>query len=640
MALCLCGCSFYYAEQAGCIKKSEFYHDLKKFLTSNMPEKDKDFYNNKNIEEILDYALMSRSIFPWCKELEESDFKHYVLPGRVSMEPPENNRRILYDKILPLVQDCKTIQEAVRTINIWCSQKAIYEKGSGLDQSPLQILKSGKGRCEELSILFCAAARSVGIPCRLAMVPLWVDENGNHAWPEILIEGKWKHIEAGVPSDINKTWFTNKLLNIPLVVAYTYGEADNDNIIYKKSCFSIVNVTSNYTRTKHIKITVYEDSKLVDRGRVWFSVYNYGSLRPIAYKFTNEKGVAKIELGPSKVVVSSGSNYNLGLKIVDTSLNPNVQLKIEKVKSYYCLDNIALINSDGLNQLKNFTQSLQCFPYKLFYKVKDRLRIQSIYQRKINEIQNINSDILDIFETVGANNVSISLVCEEQVKDYFYLDNFALLKNYNISRKARNRISDFLKYDDDMFVQFVQKMRIDNEQASYYKDLISIEHVNYEMHDIKTMIIDMTSHIKEKFLINFDQISPRSLKSIVESKLVYIDELAILFCAYFRTFGVPCKKDGTFKISIFDKAWKIYLIKIVNGNLFKLVQVENKFLLDSNSKCLATKHSHNFNVIENGMFINLKNEKKDQYDLYNYESNSNVFLVKKIKNNLIFNKIN
>jgi len=53
-------------------------------------------------------------------------------------------------------------------------KSSISSRPAGRDQTPLDITqKSLYGRCEEMQILFVAAARTVGLPSRAASTPWW-----------------------------------------------------------------------------------------------------------------------------------------------------------------------------------------------------------------------------------------------------------------------------------------------------------------------------------------------------------------------------------------------------------------------------------------------------------------------------------
>jgi hypothetical protein len=58
--------------------------------------------------------------------------------------------------------------------------------------SAVQVLESGRGDCNEHTVLFVALARALGLPARTAVGLVWV--NGAffyHAWPEVWLGGDW-----------------------------------------------------------------------------------------------------------------------------------------------------------------------------------------------------------------------------------------------------------------------------------------------------------------------------------------------------------------------------------------------------------------------------------------------------------------
>ena len=55
---------------------------------------------------------MKTKEIPYCENIPENIFKHFVLPHRISQEPLENWRKQFYEEILPLVQDEENIKIA------------------------------------------------------------------------------------------------------------------------------------------------------------------------------------------------------------------------------------------------------------------------------------------------------------------------------------------------------------------------------------------------------------------------------------------------------------------------------------------------------------------------------------------------
>ncbi|MBK5252719.1 MAG: hypothetical protein JJE29_08835, partial [Peptostreptococcaceae bacterium] len=73
----------------------------------------------------------------------------------------------------------------------WISSKIIYFPGNNgsAPQSALELLKSKKGDCDEISFLFAAVLRNLKIPVKVMSGSL--PEGDGHAWTEVQINGRW-----------------------------------------------------------------------------------------------------------------------------------------------------------------------------------------------------------------------------------------------------------------------------------------------------------------------------------------------------------------------------------------------------------------------------------------------------------------
>ncbi|MFO8144639.1 MAG: transglutaminase domain-containing protein, partial [Candidatus Syntrophosphaera sp.] len=89
-------------------------------------------------------------------------FLSYVADQTVSDERVEAYRAALLDDGLrEILQTSDDELELYRAVSHWCVSRLKFTPTSGRDQSPLDITqKSFLGRCEEMQILFVAAART------------------------------------------------------------------------------------------------------------------------------------------------------------------------------------------------------------------------------------------------------------------------------------------------------------------------------------------------------------------------------------------------------------------------------------------------------------------------------------------------
>jgi len=162
------------------------YGDTLYILSITKPEKW--HIVNLSIDHFLsDYRPFTTS----RKELE----REYVEPLWISGEEPiEDWRYTIYLFTYTLIYNKGDIVEATKTIYSFVHEYLEYDRAFWHRESPVTILRQGKGTCTNFSILFVAMCRSVGIPARL------VRDNSitpaTHAWAEVYVEGGgWIHVD-------------------------------------------------------------------------------------------------------------------------------------------------------------------------------------------------------------------------------------------------------------------------------------------------------------------------------------------------------------------------------------------------------------------------------------------------------------
>jgi predicted esterase len=181
------------------------------FLLENMPHQDLQSLPASFLLENLALAYEAREKAPWGKEISNELFFNYILPYANINEQRESWRKTLHEKCAPLVQDCKSPGEAAQRLNekLFPLVNVKYStKRKKADQSPSESMESGLASCTGLSILLIDACRSVGVPARLAGIPNWIDNRGNHTWVEVWDQG-WHFTGAAEPDSkgLDHAWF-------------------------------------------------------------------------------------------------------------------------------------------------------------------------------------------------------------------------------------------------------------------------------------------------------------------------------------------------------------------------------------------------------------------------------------------------
>ncbi|MDB6109067.1 MAG: polyhydroxyalkanoate depolymerase [Pedosphaera sp.] len=181
------------------------------FLLENMPETD---LRSLSADFLLSHMVLIYAAFekaPGHDRVPKEIFLNDILPYACITETRDAWGKVLQEKCAPLVADCKTPAEAAQRLNerIFKLVNLQYStKRAKADQSPLESMKSGLASCTGLSIMLVDACRSVGVPARLAGIPTWVDERGNHTWVEVW-DGDWHFVGAAEPDakGLDHAWF-------------------------------------------------------------------------------------------------------------------------------------------------------------------------------------------------------------------------------------------------------------------------------------------------------------------------------------------------------------------------------------------------------------------------------------------------
>lgn len=181
------------------------------FLIANMPISDLQTLSAKFLLEDVALAYEAYNNAPWKNSISKDLFLNDILPYACLNEQRDGSRKMLREKSLPLIVDCKTPGEAAQRLNqkLFPLLNARYStERKRPDQSPTETIASGKATCSGLSILLADACRAVGIPSRVAGTPMWTNMRGNHTWVEVW-DGDWHFTGAAEPdpAGLDRGWF-------------------------------------------------------------------------------------------------------------------------------------------------------------------------------------------------------------------------------------------------------------------------------------------------------------------------------------------------------------------------------------------------------------------------------------------------
>lgn len=290
---------------------------LMKFLYATMPLRDAGEYDFSVFLSYVDHALMLKESMPWCMDLPEDLFLHYVLYYRINTEDINPCRTFFYQQLKDMIFE-KTMEEAILEVNYWCAEQASYAASDERTLSPMGVYLSGTGRCGEESTFTVSALRSVGIPARQVYAPWWTHCDDNHAWVEAYANGRWHFLGACEPEEVlNKGWFLGAASRALLIHSRTFfdywvsGKRHNiqyeyNDYIGKEGSVYYFNSTPLYAKTHHLRIQVLDREDIpAGSAEVLLEVMNMAEYKKLAKLTTNEEGLASITIGFGDIHISA-----------------------------------------------------------------------------------------------------------------------------------------------------------------------------------------------------------------------------------------------------------------------------------------------------------------------------------------------
>ncbi len=188
------------------------------YLIAFMPDRDLSTISGGLLAEHVREAIEIRRTSPFCRDLPDDIFLNEVLPHVFVGERRERWRPELRERFAEIAWTAPTQAEAVRRLDreLWSQMGVVYhpDKRPKTDQSPSETIDCGVASCTGLSILLASTCRSVGIPARLAGVPMWHDDSGNHTWIEVWDDGRWEFVEALGGEGYGKAWWLEKIAKV------------------------------------------------------------------------------------------------------------------------------------------------------------------------------------------------------------------------------------------------------------------------------------------------------------------------------------------------------------------------------------------------------------------------------------------
>lgn len=273
------------------------------FIRQALPE-DWDSYPQSLFEAFAAHSHMLRRTVPWCASLSREAYEQYVLCPRVNDEDLSDHRALFYSHLWNRVKDLSQ-EEAALEVNRWCHEQASYQAQDDRTASPLTVYRCGSGRCGEESAFLVSALRAVGLAARQVYAPRWSHCDDNHAWVEVLCEGKWRFLGACEPEPVlDRGWFNTAASRAMLVHSRTFGPVADLALhgapLGRQGQALYHNQTARYAHTKTYTFQAGPGEIIT------LEVLNESRFCPIAVLTADETGRVQVELGIGDLHLSAG----------------------------------------------------------------------------------------------------------------------------------------------------------------------------------------------------------------------------------------------------------------------------------------------------------------------------------------------
>ena len=261
--------------------------------------------------ENIELAFKAWKEKAWANSYDFKEFLEYILPYRGSNEPLEHWRKYFFNRYVKLEKQMKDRTDPVEaTIMInsslmkWFRFDDIYYEHP-TDQGLKEMLKSKRGRCEDMTNLAIYALRANGVAVVSDFTPFWAISNNNHAWNAVITRDKKvvpfmgglkNPYDYSITSRVAKVYRKTFSINhnsLPFKIA--------DDMIPNRylKVKSMIDVTPSYTTVSNLSI------KLKDKRNnkyAYLCVFNTGNWEAVGYGKI-ENGFAKFKnVGNNNIV--------------------------------------------------------------------------------------------------------------------------------------------------------------------------------------------------------------------------------------------------------------------------------------------------------------------------------------------------
>ncbi|MGC9151805.1 MAG: transglutaminase domain-containing protein [Microbacter sp.] len=598
------------------------------YLYAYMPLSDLLTYPVHFLWENVKQTLLAQQEMPWGKCIPKNIFLQDVLPLRVSDEPLDSFRLVMYPMLKERVQGLN-MEQAALEINHWCHEQVSYQMSDNRTLSPLGLMKRTVGRCGEESVFTVTALRTVGIPARQVFTPRWAHTDDNHAWVEVWIDGQWHYMGACEPAPyLDEAWFDAAVKRAMLIKTYTFGPDPNDtSAIVTTDRFSELNLTARYAPVRKIVVHIVDSlNKSVDSCHVNWMVYNYAAFFPLTQTVTNAQGNTSLDAGKGDLMIwafhrgiwamqkwdAKNSNDTLILTLHHTIPThqsiaftmmppPAVSINDTVSQAVAWTNNLRLHREDSIRQHEINTFKDTAWANQLANQYL--LSVDTVRKLIVNSRGNW-AQIASYLKQNAFTSPAYVLALADQLTDKDLSDCNASVLTDHLRWTTHPSFCD-ASIDHDDFVQYVLSPRIATEPITPWRSFLLQHFSNHQIETFRKNISNLIQWITDSIRITKTANQPGIVFISPEKVFVYriadIPSRDLFLVAACRSLGIPARfNPHTNKPEIIqDHDW--VSVNFQKGSTEKIPTGKLKLIREKNNP--MPRYFQNFTIapIQHGM---------------------------------------
>ncbi|WP_028609420.1 transglutaminase domain-containing protein [Paenibacillus harenae] len=573
-----------------------------KYLYAYMPVNDLADYDGPLFLSHVRRTLDIRGKVPWGRRVPDYLFLHFVLPYRVNTENIEDSRGLLYNELAERTAHLP-MADAILETNYWCHEKATYTGSDLRTVSPLTMLRSARGRCGEESTLAVAALRSIGIPARQVYTPRWAHCDDNHAWVEAWADGSWHYIGACEPEPrLNQGWFSPPARRAMLINTRIFANYPGpEDITFEGGWFTEINLLEGYAPTRTVAVLVMDErNRPVSGADVYFELYNYAELFPIAELPTDSRGEASFKTGFGDLVVRAVKDGRWGEIKINAEDRGPIEIVLDQARQPEGTADIDMVppperNGDSAEPLAE--ELLQQHNKRLEKGTRLRASFENTFMDEtqaadLAQAAGLPADrVWEVLRKARGNDRELAAFLKERSGEYgeWPLRLLESLNAKDLIDTFRPALDDHLtgsmaligELAEDIFIRYVLCPRVLYEMIVPYKQFFQAAFTGAEVASFKEAPAELARRLETGFSLWEDLPNLKGKGNPAGTyKLGKGDRLSlyILFVAACRSLGIPARlhpseqkpqylADGAWRDAIFADGSEDRTEKKENGRL-------------------------------------------------------------------------